>query len=240
MRDASLTAYTGAGASASVRARLARAGIRTMACPRDFPAVPGTRLRVARYASRFAAGGWAFDNGVFELYRRGERFEGSVRTQWEVLVDSLAGAVADGLVQAPDWCALPDVVANGRASLRRSLDALADWQDCGLRWALVVQDGMAPETLPWDAPWDVVFVGGSLPWKLATGASWARAAHEHGRLCHIGRVGTVDRVTWARAAGADSIDSSLPLWAAPKLTGFLAALGGNAHGPLWAAERHIP
>jgi hypothetical protein len=41
---------------------------------------------------------------------------------------------------------------------------------------------------------------------------------------HIGRVGTADRVRWARDVSADSIDSSLPLRHREHLTRFLAAL----------------
>lgn len=227
-----MIAYTGAGASASVRARCARAGIRTLLCPRDFPAVPTT----GRVARRLPHGAYAVDNGVFELHRRGERLEGAARARWELITYGLVAAVEGGS-PAPDWCVLPDVVANGRASLRVSLAALDDWCDAPWPWALVVQDGMTPATLPWDAPWRVLFVGGSLPWKLRTGASWVRAAHEHGRRAHIGRVGTVDRVRWAAAAGADSVDSCLPLWSVDKLDGFASALEADPsdHGPLFAS-----
>jgi len=80
-----------------------------------------------------------------------------------------------------------------------------------------------------------IFVGGSLRWKLATGAAWVRFAHAHGRRCHIGRVGTPERVAWARAIGADSIDSALPVRHAKHLA-FLAALGApSAHTSAEAA-----
>jgi hypothetical protein len=83
---------------------------------------------------------------------------------------------------------------------------------------------MSPEQIPWSAAFAVLFVGGSLPWKLNTGAMWARVAHANGRDCHVGRVGSAKRVRWAVDAGADSIDSSLPLWSAEKTDVFLAAL----------------
>jgi NADPH:quinone reductase-like Zn-dependent oxidoreductase len=73
----------------------------------------------------------------------------------------------------------------------------------------------------------VLFVGGSLPWKLATGERWVRFAHAHGRRCHIGRVGTPRRVAWARRIGADSIDSCLPLWSRENLDAFVAAVRGE-------------
>lgn len=70
-----------------------------------------------------------------------------------------------------------------------------------------------------------IFVGGSLPWKLETGAQWVREAHARHLPCHIGRVGTAKRVRWAKASGADSIDSCLPLWSEENLIAFLRALG---------------
>lgn len=55
--------------------------------------------------------------------------------------------------------------------------------------------------------------------------AWTDLAHELGLLCHVGRVGGAKRVRWAREIGADSIDSSLPLWSRENLRVFLAALG---------------
>jgi len=66
--------------------------------------------------------------------------------------------------------------------------------------------------------------GGSLAWKLETSARWVQLAHARGMRWHIGRVGTADRVRWARDVSADSIDSSLPLRHREHLTRFLAAL----------------
>jgi len=71
---------------------------------------------------------------------------------------------------------------------------------------------------------DGLFVGGSLPWKLETGAAWCALGLELTIPVHVGRVGTFDRVLWAREIGAASIDSSLPLWSDQKLETFLAAM----------------
>jgi len=70
----------------------------------------------------------------------------------------------------------------------------------------------------------VLFVGGSLEWKLATGGAWVRLAHAYGRPAHIGRVGTAKRVEWAHHAKADSIDSCLPLFSEEQFRGFVNAL----------------
>jgi hypothetical protein len=72
-----------------------------------------------------------------------------------------------------------------------------------------------------------VFVGGSLPWKIATGAAWVSFAYRNAKPCHVGRVGTARRVAWARRIGADSIDSSLPLWSADNLRVFVSAIEGR-------------
>jgi hypothetical protein len=91
-----------------------------------------------------------------------------------------------------------------------------------------VQDGVVPEEIPWDAPFSVLFVGGTLAWKRATAAEWVRSAHAQGRRCHIGRVGSGSRVRWALDIGADSIDSSLPLWSKAHWRRFAGALAGQA------------
>ena len=69
-----------------------------------------------------------------------------------------------------------------------------------------------------------LFVGGTDPWKKATVASWVKLAHENNLLCHLGRAGTYNKVKLAKAAGVDSIDSSLPLMSQQFFAEFLAAL----------------
>ena len=102
-------------------------------------------------------------------------------------------------------------------------------------WALVVQEGMVPEDLPWDDPrWDVLFVGGGAPgpgdphglrWKDGTAPEWCAAAHEHGRACHIGRVMSAQRVKSVRVrADPDSIDSGGVAYTIPKVKGWVRAL----------------
>jgi hypothetical protein len=53
-----------------------------------------------------------------------------------------------------------------------------------------------------------IFVGGTMEWKMATMGYWARFAHERGMDCHVGRIGTVERMMIADREGADSIDST--------------------------------
>lgn len=77
-----------------------------------------------------------------------------------------------------------------------------------------------------------LFVGGTLAWKMATGGAWVDEAHGRGLRCHVGRVGIPRRVRWARAIGADSIDSSAPLWSKAKLRAWISALECR-QGVMW-------
>jgi hypothetical protein len=168
------------------------------------------------------------DCGAYRDWRAGRAFD-AVRWQRDMRWMSYRGIV-------PDFVVVPDVVAGGLASLAWS----AFWRDVvpeEFPAYLAVQDGMSTEdVIPCLPHYQGVFVGGSLPWKLATGAAWIEFAHRQGLRCHIGRVGTAARVRWAYHAGADSIDSCLPLRHAEHLAEFLAALGPLASPSAMAVE----
>ena len=160
---------------------------------------------------------FAFDNGVFKDWRASRDFDTAT---YSADLERLAR-----LPCQPDFLVVPDVVADGVASLRRSQEWVPRLRGSAPLY-LVVQDGMGErEVVDALEPFAGLFVGGSLAWKLRTGAMWAALAHQHGRHCHIGRVGTAKRVRWARRSGADSIDSCLPLWSKEQLARFIAALG---------------
>lgn len=106
----------------------------------------------------------------------------------------------------------------------------------GVMTFLAVQDGMTvADVVPHLPRYHGIFVGGSLRWKLETGAAWAELSRRHGMGCHIGRVGTAARVHWARSIGATSIDSALPLRAREHLDALLAAVGDVGSHPARAA-----
>lgn len=168
---------------------------------------------------------WILDNGAFAAFKGGEAFD---LPAW-LLGCALADAAVHLGRQAPDFVVLPDMVGGGSESLAFSAQALAVVAADGLHrrlpMALVVQEGTTPDGIPWELPFEVLFVGGaSLAWKMGTAASWIRAAHAHGKRCHLGRVGSASRVREAASMGADSIDSALPLWSRPQAARFLAAL----------------
>jgi hypothetical protein len=195
--------YVGQTRSRALMATLDRHAVREFVVRGELPA-------------RRTSFGFAHDNGAYRDWRAGRAFN-VVRWDRDMRWISYRGIV-------PDFVVVPDIVAGGLASLAWS----AAWRDvvpAEFPAYLAVQDGMtARDVIPHLARYAGIFVGGSLPWKLATGAAWVQLARERGLRCHIGRVGTAARVRWARAAGATSIDSCLPLRAEEHLAAFLAAI----------------
>lgn len=170
---------------------------------------------------------WFFDNGAFKDFTAGVAFQ---TARYERALDRLSST--PGL--RPDFVVVPDIVAGGLESLRFS----ASWAErlswLGLPLYLVVQDGMTERDVAGALDsYAGVFVGGSLDWKLRTARQWADFAHLHGRQCHVGRMGTRERVRAARRWGVDSIDSSLPLWSADNLARFVAGFSDPLTGDLF-------
>lgn len=173
---------------------------------------------------------WFMDNGAFGAWRRGVRFD---VPSWAMSVAVLENVRQLDPVnppeELPDFVVLPDIIGGGMQSHDFSIAALhamlADGISPALGFALVVQEGMTPENLPWDEPWDTLFIGGAaLDWKMSTAPRWLEAAREHDRWVHVGRVGTMERVLEARHIGVDSIDSSLPLFSHEQTARFIRAL----------------
>lgn len=144
---------------------------------------------------------WALDNGAFSDYLQGKDFDAA---RFAKVLRKVPPA------NRPDFAVIPDVVAGGLRSLTYSCYWLRVWTlPHGWPWYLAVQDGMEEKDI---APLvrDVagIFVGGSLDWKHRTAEAWVAFAHANGLPCHIGRVGTVEDLVWARRIGADSVDST--------------------------------
>jgi hypothetical protein len=147
------------------------------------------------------------DNGAFRCWQRGYPFSS------DRFYAQMRSCFCSGLDL--EFIVCPDIVAGGR----RSLDFSMSWilPGGGLqtapRVALAVQDGMTPDDLMaggiWNAPNIThLFVGGTLEWKWRTANDWVVLAHEKGRLCHIGRCGTLEGLERAAEIGADSVDST--------------------------------
>lgn len=212
-----MKAYCGQTRQASLVARLAAAGIGECTVRGELK----SRRRDP----------WFYDNGAYRDWQAGRAFDGVqfARDMRRVRYD------AD--MPLPDFVVVPDVVAGGLESLALSRRERGELGHPGeLRHPpayLAVQDGMTVEgvgefmqlSAEIDGySYEGVFVGGTLDWKLATSAEWVRFARDTGRRCHIGRVGTPDRIRWAHAIGADSIDSCLPLMYEEHLVAFLSTL----------------
>jgi hypothetical protein len=126
----------------------------------------------------------------------------------------------------PDFMVVPDVVGDAASSLDFSRRYLSE-VPCIIPVYLAVQDGAEEmlSTVKADmATYDGLFVGGSDEWKERTSGRWVQLAHVYGMRCHIGRVGTPTKVRWARSLGADSIDSSFPLFSSDHMQAFVDAL----------------
>jgi hypothetical protein len=128
----------------------------------------------------------------------------------------------------PDFIIIPDIVAGGLESLRYSLEWIPRLRSIvgdQIPLALAVQDGMETRDVkPLLGQFQVLFLGGSRPWKYRTGEKWCRWANKHGIPVHIGAIGSMGGVKWARYIDATSIDSTGPLWSKPAMMNWLFAL----------------
>lgn len=148
---------------------------------------------------------FAVDNGAFSAWKQGKRWNPAT------FLHILTRCAEEG--RTPEFAVLPDIVGGGEESLRLSMawHTALDASFPGTRWALAVQDGMDPVTVhSYAVPYGVstIFVGGTMEWKLATMGQWAEFAHKYDMDCHVGRIGTVERMMVAERSGADSIDST--------------------------------
>lgn len=94
----------------------------------------------------------------------------------------------------PAWVSCPDCVGDSVETLRR----FGVWQpllaELDLPVALVSQDGLRSEQVPWDRI-ACLFVGGSTEWKLSPESfALTLESHQRGKLVHFGRVNTELRI----------------------------------------------
>ena len=102
----------------------------------------------------------------------------------------------------------PDVVADANATLDRWSFWSGVIRGVGFVPALVAQDGLLVEDVPWKEV-GALFIGGTTEWKLGpqcrTLMGYAKA---RGLWVHVGRVNTRRRIYQAMEAGADSCDGT--------------------------------
>jgi len=157
---------------------------------------------------------WFYDNGAFEDWKAERPFDAAA------FVADLASI--DGS-DPPDFIVAPDRVGEGASSLAESIAWLPQLRAYPWPVYLAVQDGMEILELGL-ARFDGIFIGGTLPWKLATAPHWAAEGRRVGLPVHFARCGTARRVNYAKALGCASLDSSLPLWSKENLKSFTGAL----------------
>ena len=137
---------------------------------------------------------YALDNGAFSAFTKGIPFDEQAflaHCEWAL-----------GTGPQPLWVVVPDVVADGAATLARWREWAPVLRRFGWPLAFAAQDGHQPGDVPADA--DVVFIGGSTEWKLQAIRPFC-AAH---RRVHVGRVNTYGRLRICADAGAESCDGT--------------------------------
>lgn len=142
---------------------------------------------------------WALDNGAFTAYRQNALFDGA---RFERVLRKIPSR------HRPVFGVVPDIVAGGLQSLLFSL-AWIPRLPHGWPWYLAVQDGMEETDVEsYVNEFGGIFVGGTLEWKHRTAEQWVAFGHERSLPVHIGRVGQLKDLAWARWIGADSVDST--------------------------------
>jgi len=156
---------------------------------------------------------WFLDNGAWVASKRGKLLdEGKFYNAIRKIELGDCGWI-------PEFVVVPDIVGGGQESLDYSLS----WVDrihMAPRY-LAVQNWMLPKNVESVLKrFEGIFVGGTSEWKENTAHWWVKLAHDNGMPCHIGRAGTEKKIKWAKSIGADSIDSSFPLWTVTRMNRF--------------------
>lgn len=142
---------------------------------------------------------WACDNSAFSAP--------DDRKFWNMAVEAWGMQT----FHPPMWVAAPDSVGNHVETRRMFDDWVHQWEyEIGfvpVELAFVLQDGVTVTDVPWDQI-SAVFVGGSDEFKLTGARELLECATSKGKLKHIGRVNTLNRIRYAMDVGADSIDGT--------------------------------
>ena len=106
------------------------------------------------------------------------------------------------------WFNTPDVVRNASATLFN----FWIWQPIitayGFKSAFTLQNGMEQERIPWDYC-AAVFIGGDDAFKYSQYVrETVTEARKRSKHVHMGRVNTVQRITYSKAIGCDSFDGT--------------------------------
>ena len=139
---------------------------------------------------------WALDNGAFPAWKNGEPWDE------EVFIEALDWVKGQSI--QPKWIVVPDVVTDCEGTFK----AWEKWEPrlrhLRIPLALAVQDGMTAKEVELRASPDVIFVGGSRPWKLQTRRTWAETFPR----VHVGRVNGLRDLVACHELGVESVDGT--------------------------------
>ena len=195
--------YLANASSPTIRQHMADGSLGMMATPKEGRSPANAQV-------------WAADNGCF-----GKGYPGD---------DAYLAWLAKHSEHASRclFATAPDVICDAVATLTRSAPFYAPIRALGYPVALVAQDGLTPDAVPWSQI-DALFIGGSTEWKLGAEArALITSAKARGLFVHIGRVNSHRRLRYAQFTGADSVDGTYlafgPETNLPKLRGWLRDL----------------
>lgn len=138
-----------------------------------------------------------------ELAADNDCFQGLDRRAFEAMLEAL-----EPVAGALRFVTAPDKVADARRTLLRFRVWGPRIRARGFRVALVLQDGMTVDGIPW-GEFDALFVGGSTEYKLgAEVREIVREARRRGVWVHMGRVNSYRRARYAFEIGCSSVDGS--------------------------------
>lgn len=106
------------------------------------------------------------------------------------------------------FAVLPDVVCNHAETLTLFREWLPRYQAMGYPPAFVLQNGVSPDTVPYDDV-SALFIGGDTAFKFSLLVrDIARIAKGRGLWIHMGRVNSERRIRYAASIGCDSFDGT--------------------------------
>lgn len=149
------------------------------------------------YGAELAGWTWAADNDAFSKWNAG---------RFRTMLTKIKGRPGCRFVT------LPDIVGDADATLKLFETWYDEVKATGQPVALVAQDGLTPQRVPWRHI-DALFIGGSTEFKMGPVAyDLALIARAKGLWVHMGRVNSLRRIQYAKAIGCDSMDGTSVSW----------------------------
>ena len=165
------------------------------------------------------------DNGCFAAFSRNEPFSPQ---KFVKLLEKIYIGSRLGEIKFPDFVVIPDIVGGGMKSLNYSMQwmkAIENFKIADFNYFLAIQDGMsmkAVEEIIKERKVDGLFLGGTKPWKYATGAAWSALAKKYSLAIHVGGIGVKSKIEWAQENEFTSVDSGVPMIHSKHLDDILA------------------